>query len=1139
MVCSSSSSPTLLTTSTPLTKNQLKNEAKRKAKLEKFQAKQSKLIVASTQPSSSNPATKSTHPLPSSSSTPSLDLSTLTTFDLKLNHPMPNAYDPKFVEHGWNEWWEKNKCFQPKLNELTHEPLEQGTFVVPIPPPNVTGSLHLGHALTISIQDALVRYHRMLGKTVLYNPGCDHAGIATQSVVEKRLMKEHQQTRHDLGRSLFLEKVWEWKMKNGENIYHQMKKLGASLDWSKAKFTMDPDLSEAVTEAFLQLHQRGLIYRSTKLVNWCSFLTTALSNLEVEAKEVHGPTPLSIPGFKAPVMVGLFYYFAYPLSNLSSSAVSDTMEKETLVTLHAPSDACQEIVVATTRLETMLGDVAIAVHPEDERYKALIGKTVDHPFLLGRTLPIVADPFVDPKVGTGAVKITPAHDQNDFEVASRHQLPLMNIFNDDGTMNSHAGPQFMGLHRFEARTRVLEALKQKHLLRDVQPHSMVVPICSRTGDIIEPRLKPQWYVKCDEMAQRAMDVVKSGELTILPKASEKEWFHWLSNIQDWCISRQLWWGHRIPAYFLKKTDDPHQDSSDPQFWFVAKTYDEAQRLALARFPSWKTSSSTWTLEQDEDVLDTWFSSGLWPFSIFGWPEKTVASKLFYPTTLLETGWDILFFWVARMVMLGTTLTHQVPFKHVFCHAMVRDAHGRKMSKSLGNVIDPMDVIQGISLASLHQRLTEGNLDPKEIEKAKSSQKKDFPKGISECGADALRFALCAYTSTGRDINLDILRVEGYRKFCNKVWQATRFCLRQLQQVHYLAPSSLQTMLNDGQALHLYFESLHSQLSIPERWILAKLNTTIASVHAHFSTFQFMSATSVLHQFWLYDICDVFLEICKDPRFQTEYMATWPTTLYVCFDHGLKLLHPFMPFVTEELWQRLSLSSASSLPSSSSPSFLMLAKYPQEVARWQPVGSDMMFMNLFLELVKLSRSFFTTYPLATQAVYIHSTHSPLLHFFSTYIHVYLSLMKAPSLQVHFETPPLSTLSTRKTSEDVRWLTYPFTMGHYTCTFTFGVQGPIDQDKELEFFQTKRSHVLKLKEHAQVLQQVTEKTKNMEEEEKVEENEKEKPLSVHPDEMKASLDLEKVKAWDWELDQIQVSLQALKLFMDEETKEVHGL
>ncbi|GME83736.1 unnamed protein product [Ambrosiozyma monospora] len=589
----------------------------------------------------------------------------------------------------------------------------------------------------------------MKGKTVLYLPGFDHAGIATQSVVEKTIWAKEKKTRHDYGREEFIKKVWEWKDVYKNRIQGQFEKLGASYDWDREAFTLDPKLSAAVTEAFVKLHKDGTIYRDLRLVNWSVKLNTALSNLEVENKTIPGKTLVSVPGYEEKVEFGVLTSFAYQVVG---------------------SD--EKVVVATTRPETIFGDTAVAVHPKDSRYTHLHGKFLKHPFL-DRNIPIITDAeAVDMEFGTGAVKITPGHDNNDYNTGKRHNLEFINIFTDDGKLNNNCG-EWEGIRRFDARPLVIKKLKELGLYVGEEDNEMTLPTCSRSGDIIEPYLKPQWYVSQKKMAAAAIAVVKEGKIKIQPKSSEADYFRWLDGIHDWCISRQLWWGHRCPVYFVH-IEGENNDHNDGKYWVSGRNVEEAQAKAEKLFPNAK-----FTLEQDEDVLDTWFSSGLWPFSTLGWPENTPDMKTFYPMSMLETGWDILFFWVTRMILLGVKLTGDVPFKEVFCHSLVRDAQGRKMSKSLGNVIDPSDVISGISLEDLHKQLLVGNLDPREVEKAKAGQKASYPNGIPECGTDALRFALCAYTTGGRDINLDILRVAGYRKFCNKIFQATKFVLMRL------------------------------------------------------------------------------------------------------------------------------------------------------------------------------------------------------------------------------------------------------------------------------------------------------------------------------------------------------------------------
>ncbi|CAD6234042.1 GSCOCG00007489001-RA-CDS [Cotesia congregata] len=951
----------------PKSAKQLEKEAKKLAKLEKFKQKQEK---KETLPSVAKSKEKPEKKDPKQSAVYTTNTPKGEKKDVKL--AMPDAYSPKFVEAAWYSWWEKEGFFKPEYGRKSIlEPNPNGKFIMVIPPPNVTGYLHLGHALTNAVEDSITRWHRMKGRTTLWNPGCDHAGIATQVVVEKKLWREEQKTRHDLGRKKFVEKIWEWKNEKGDRIYEQMKKLGGSMDWDRACFTMDPKLCRAVTEAFVRLHDEKVIYRSNRLVNWSCTLKSAISDIEVEKTELTGKTLLSIPGYKDKVEFGVLVHFAYQ--------VTDTKER---------------IVVATTRIETMLGDSAVAVHPKDSRYSNLIGKHVNHPFC-DRLLPIIADEFVDMEFGTGAVKITPTHDHNDYEVGKRHKLPFITIFDDQGNIIN--GGKFNGMKRFDARKAVLKELETLGLLEEIKDNPMIVPICSRSKDVVEPMIKPQWYIKSDEMALDAIEIVKTGEMKIIPEQHKKTWYHWMEGIRDWCISRQLWWGHRIPAYLVKFTDDnfkPKIDNDD-DLWVSGRNEEEAKRKAVEKF---QVDISKIILEQDPDVLDTWFSSALFPFSVFGWPEETPELKEFYPGSLLETGHDILFFWVARMVFFGRKLMGKIPFKEVYLHAMVRDAHGRKMSKSLGNVIDPMDVINGITLEELHQQLKESNLDQKELKHAIEGQKRDYPQGIPECGTDALRFALCAYTSQGRDINLDILRVQGYRFFCNKLWNATRFALMYLGDFkydgnnekieefdedwykvllnenciqeavdNYLSEYSYLDGYTPSQAdvkisriisnnnnncniefkkwLHLKrwykhivsytsseqsnFRNDHADIlsrcasrssnslgefqvrltgneSNIDMWMLSRVSYAAKVCDEGLAEYDFNGATTACYNLWLYDLCDVYLEYLK-PVFHSgtpEQIISAKRVLFKTLDVGLRLLSPFMPFITEELYQRL-------------------------------------------------------------------------------------------------------------------------------------------------------------------------------------------------------------------------------------------
>uniref|UniRef100_A0A8C2XH34 valine--tRNA ligase n=1 Tax=Cyclopterus lumpus TaxID=8103 RepID=A0A8C2XH34_CYCLU len=821
-----------------------------------------------------------------------------------LSIPLPDSYSPQYVEAAWYPWWEKQGFFKPEYGSIS-DPNPHGIFMMCIPPPNVTGSLHLGHALTNAIQDSLTRWHRMRGETTLWNPGCDHAGIATQVVVEKKLMRERGMSRHDLGRENFIQEVWQWKNEKGDRIYHQLKKLGSSLDWDRACFTMDPKLSYAVQEAFIRMHDEGVIYRSKRLVNWSCTLNSAISDIEASMRltGVIRSRPYSSEITKYCLFI--YSYFSFCCSD-------------------------EEVIVATTRIETMLGDTAVAVHPDDSRYQHLKGKIVLHPFC-DRKLPIVFDDFVDMSFGTGAVKITPAHDHNDYEVGERHNLAFINILDENGLL-INVPPPFLGMKRFEARKAVLQALKDRGQFIEIKDNAMVVPVCSRSKDIVEPLLKPQWYVDCKDMGKQAADAVREGRLKIIPDLHLKTWFNWLDNIRDWCISRQLWWGHRIPAYFITVSDAADMDG---HYWVSGKSSEEAREKAAKRF---NVSADKITLRQDEDVLDTWFSSGIFPFSIFGWPNETQDLNVFYPGTLLETGHDILFFWVARMVMMGLKLTGKLPFKEVYLHAVVRDAHGRKMSKSLGNVIDPLDVITGISLEGLHALLMDSNLDPLEVEKAKQGQTSDYPNGIPECGTDALRFALCAYTSQGRDINLDVNRILGYRHFCNKLWNAVKFAMK--------------TLGDD------FVPSEKAQESVSDRWILSRLSAAVGVCDAGFKSYEFPTITTAIYNFWLYELCDVYLESVKPVFSKSEEDGTVQRlvcrqTLYTCLEVGLRLVSPVMPFVSEELYQRLPRRR----PQSDPPS-ICVTPYPDtEEFCWHSaeVDRDMEFVMTVIKTIRSLRS----------------------------------------------------------------------------------------------------------------------------------------------------------------------------------------
>lgn len=944
------------------TASQLKKEAQRLAKLEKFNKKKEKeaALAENQNQKKSNKKKKET-----TKKVFVYDKPTAPGEKKDVSGAMPDSYSPTYVEAAWYPWWEKQGFFKPEYGRKSlQEPNPRGLFMMCIPPPNVTGSLHVGHALTNAVEDCITRWNRQIGKTALWNPGCDHAGIATQVVVEKKLMREQGITRHDLGREKFVEAVWKWKNEKGDRIYEQLRKMGVSVDWDRACFTMDPKLSRAVKEAFIRLHDEGLIYRSRRLVNWSCTLNSAISDIEVDKKELAGRTLLPVPGYENKVEFGVLVHFAYPVE-----------------------DSDEKVIVATTRVETMLGDTAIAVHPDDTRYKRLHGKFALHPFC-NRKLPVICDDVVDPEFGTGAVKITPAHDHNDYGVGHRHKLPFVTMIDDNGNIKDVKDfypefQHFVGLKRFDARKVVLEALTKKELFIKTEDNPMVVPICSRSKDIVEPLIKPQWYVDCQEMAAMAVKAVRNGDLKIIPSSHEKVWYGWLENCRDWCISRQLWWGHRIPSFFVTVDDPsvPPGEDTDGKYWVSGRTDEEVLKKAAERF---NVAPEKITLKQDEDVLDTWFSSGLFPFSIFGWPEETEDYKVFYPGTLLETGHDILFFWIARMVKLGLKLTGQLPFTEVFLHAMVRDAHGRKMSKSLGNVIDPIDVIKGISLEELHKTLDNSNLDPREIERARKGQKEDYPEGIPECGTDALRFALCAYTAQGRDINLDVLRVQGYRHFCNKLWNATKFALNGLGSD--FSPNAKQELTGNE--------------TLEDRWILSRLSCAVKTANEGFKNYDFPSVTTAIYNFWLYELCDVYLEYLKPvlQKGSQETTSTARNTLYTCLENGLILLSPFMPFLSEELFQRLPRRTAGAPPS------ICVTPYPEELP-WSDTKLEDE-MSLVQSIVKAIRSIRQEYNLtkAKPEVYVVFSDQSLASTVSKFTDTACTLSSSESIHVVSEEKP---------------------------------------------------------------------------------------------------------------------------------------
>ncbi|CAG8513484.1 745_t:CDS:10, partial [Funneliformis caledonium] len=836
------------------------------------------------------------------------------------------SYDFATVEQGWYDWWDQKGFF----GSTNSDDRNSEKFIMLSPPPNVTGSLHIGHALTFSIQDALSRWYRMSGYRVSWIPGTDHAGIGTQSVVERKLLKEQNITRHDLGRENFVKEIWNWRKLHGDKIIQQLRCLGASLDWDNLFFTMDSPRSQAVTNAFIRLYNDGMIYRDTRLVNWCCALETVISDIEVDYETISKQTFLSLPGRVEKVEFGVIHKFAYPIADNGSSDL-------------------RELVVATTRIETMLGDTAVAVHPDDPRYKSLHGKYVMHP-LLNKRIPIVCDPeLVDMEFGTGAVKVTPGHDTNDFACARRHQLPIINIFNKNGTLNDNCGIiSLINNDRFDVRNIIVDKLQSLGYYRGKDTnHEMRVAICSRSGDVIEQLLQPQWYLRCKDMAQRALQDVENGNIVIKPSHHIEEWNRWLGNIQDWCISRQLWWGHSVPAYHLSYEGQ----TSGNGLWFVAASMNEADQLVKEYFRQNNISLQTnYTLKRDDDVLDTWFSSALLPLSALKW-NGGHEIPMNYPTTMIETGFDILFFWVSRMTMLCTYFSGKPPFKNILLHAMVRDSQGRKMSKSLGNVIDPLHVIYGITSKEMQQSLCDSNLTKSEIKKSASSLSKEFPEGIKACGTDSLRFSLVSYTQQTRQINLDISNVVSSRNFCNKIWNLFKFAHDRFDSLNHVV--SLHKTAS-ASSLCAYTE----HLSLVDRYILSKMANTIVYAQNGFQKMALHEVTDTLRNFIVGNLCGVYLEFVKPVLYgnqgDVDYKAQKAAlrVFEICLDNSLRLLHPFMPFITEELWQSLlNRSENKFLPES-----IMLAEYPKiaDFSMWQDskVEHD---MQVVLNIIHASRS----------------------------------------------------------------------------------------------------------------------------------------------------------------------------------------
>jgi valyl-tRNA synthetase len=762
------------------------------------------------------------------------------------------GYDSGGVEGRWYRFWEAHNFFH--ADETSAAP----PYSIVIPPPNVTGSLHMGHALNNTLQDILIRWHRMQGDNTLWMPGTDHAGIATQNVVERQLRREGL-SRDQIGREAFIQRVWTWKAESGGTIIRQLKTLGASCDWARERFTMDPGLSEAVKEVFCRLYEDGLIYRGDYIINWCPRCQTALSDLEVEYEEQDGR----------------LWHIRYPLAAGNGAAV-----------------------VATTRPETMLGDTAVAAHPEDARYAALVGQTVILP-ILNRAIPIIADAYVDQAFGTGLVKVTPAHDPKDFECGLRHQLPQIKVIADDGSMNKSAGP-YQGLDRFECRARLVRDLEAGGFLVKTEPHRHAVGHCYRCQTVVEPALSRQWFVRMQPLAEPGIAAVEAGRIRITPSQWEKTYFEWMRNIRDWCVSRQIWWGHRIPA------------------WYCAC----GETIVSRTTPTVCPRCGKGDLRQETDVLDTWFSSALWPFSTLGWPRPTRELAVFYPTSCLVTGFDILFFWVARMIMMGLRFRGEVPFRHVVIHGLIRDEQGEKMSKTRGNVIDPLHVINGASPNDLLTAAENGGAPAAALE----SIRRQFPVGFPRFGADALRFTLTALAGPGSDVKLSVKRIEGYRHFCNKLWNAYRFLARHLPT-------------EQGETASL--RSL--PLTLADRWILARLNQIIRGVDEALASYRFNDAASLLYQFLWHEYCDWYLEIVKNrltsPADEAD-ARTGRQVLTQVLEQSLRLLHPIMPFITEEIWQRLPHHGPS----------IMLAAWPTP----DPALDDLQAVERMVYLTEITR-----------------------------------------------------------------------------------------------------------------------------------------------------------------------------------------
>ncbi|MCC5791536.1 MAG: valine--tRNA ligase [Legionellaceae bacterium] len=842
---------------------------------------------------------------------------------------MDKTYSPQAIEQDCYTRWESRHYFMPSGSG--------SPFCIMLPPPNVTGSLHMGHGFQYTLMDILCRYHRMQGDNVLWQPGTDHAGISTQLVVERQLESKGL-SRKDMTRDAFLEKIWQWKTESGGQITRQMRRMGASVDWSRERFTMDEGLSAAVQKVFIQLYDEGLIYRGSRLVNWDPKLGTAVSDLEVLSEEEEG----------------FLWHIRYPVA-----------------------DSEESLVVATTRPETMLGDVAVAVHPEDTRYQHLIGKMLTLP-LCDRSIPVIADDYVEQDFGSGCVKITPAHDFNDHDVGKRHHLPLINILTKKATINKNAPLAYQGMDRMVAREQILKDLDAAGLLVKTEAHTLKVPRGEKSNTIIEPLLTDQWYVKTKPLAAPAIEAVQSGAVKFVPENWSKTYFQWMENIEDWCISRQLWWGHRIPAWYDNQGN-------------IYVGYSEKD----VRF-KYKLDKNT-QLKQDEDVLDTWFSSALWPFSTLGWPDETEELAHFYPSSVLVTGFDIIFFWVARMIMMGLKFTGKIPFRTVLITGLIRDQDGKKMSKSKGNVLDPLDIVDGIELPDLIQKRTANLMLGSAKHQITAATKKEFPKGIASYGTDALRFTFCSLASTGRNIRFDMGRVEGYRNFCNKLWNAARYVLQNTDEE--------QLDLGDGAF----------QYSPADQWILSCLQKTVRQCHQHLQEYRFDLLAQCLFEFVWHEYCDWYLELSKPVLYHDDILGSMKRgtrrSLIHVLDQILKLLHPVMPFITEEIWQRIS-----KLTSQNGES-IMLSSYPQVHEDFinDAIETEISWLKQVIQAVRTIRSEMAISPAKLIPLNLRNPSNETIHRLKKYDNLLKSMAKLTHIHILSEDEPSPLSATAVVNE----------------------------------------------------------------------------------------------------------------------------